>query len=56
LVTLLVSGNRVEKWVTPHLHFGTSFNWFAGTVLDALQRARENLKVLHDFARRQAEP
>lgn len=53
-VTLLVSGNRVEKWVTPHLHFGTSFNWFAGTLPDALQQARENLTVLREFARRQA--
>ena len=52
-VTLLPSGRKVEREVTPHLAFKTSL---PKTTLDAMRRAKDNLEALHAFARRQARP
>ena len=53
-VTLLRSGKTVERWVSPHLQFKTSLDWFTGGAPHALQQARDNLAALHEFATRQS--
>lgn len=52
-VTLRRSGRMVERWVSPHLRFKTHF---AANSPRSLQRAKENLEALHDFATHQARP
>lgn len=50
-VTLLGSGQVVERWVSPHLQFRTHFDERAP---HTLQEAKDNLQALHEFATRQA--
>lgn len=52
-VTLRRSGRIVERWVSPHLRFKTRLT---ATSPWSLQRAKENLEALHDFATHQARP
>ena len=47
-VTLLRSGKRVERWVSPHLQF---MHRFDGNTRITLQQAQDSLEVLHEFAR-----
>ena len=55
-VTILHSGQKVERWVSPHLQFKTPFDWSTESAPHALQQAKDNLEVLHEFATRQARP
>ena len=50
-VTLLGSGQLVERWVSPHLQLRT---WFDEGAPHTLQEAKDNLQALHEFATRQA--
>ena len=50
-VTLFRSGQSVERWVSPHLQFRTRFDEGAPRTL---QRAKDDLQALHEFATRQA--
>ena len=50
-VTLLGSGRIVEREVSPHLQFKARFD---ENSTRSLQRAKENLEALHDFAMRQS--
>ena len=52
-VTLVGSGQVVERDVSPHLSFETEFNWSNGS---AMRQAKDNLALLHEFAIRQARP
>ena len=51
VVTLLRSGQSVEREVSPHLQFRTRFDEGDPRTL---QRAKDNLQALHEFATRQA--
>ena len=50
-VTLLRSDRLVERWVSPHLQFRIHIDERDPRTL---QRARDNLQALHEFATRQA--
>ena len=52
-VTLRRSGRLVERWISPHLQFKTPL---VECTPHALQQARDDLEVLHQFATRQARP
>ena len=52
-VTLLASGRRVVMPVTPHLGFRTEL---AAVSPREMRQARENLEVLHEFARYRSKP
>ena len=52
-VTLLRSGQVVEREVTPHLHYRARFDWFSGS---GMAQAKDNLAALHEWATRQARP
>ena len=50
-VTLLRSGRKVEREVSPHLQFKTQF---AESVPRTMRLAKDNLEILHEFATHQA--
>ena len=52
-VTLRRSGRTVERWVSPHLQFTARF---AENSTRSLQRAKDDLEVLREFAIRQTRP
>ena len=53
-VTLRRSGQKVERHVSPHLQFMTSFDVSSASVPDELKQAKNNLEALHTFVMRQA--
>ena len=52
-VTLLRSGQMVERWISPHLQFETRFDESAP---HTLEQAKDDLEVLQEFATRHARP
>ena len=54
-VTLPGSGERVERWVSPHFTLWSTFDLRFGSA-DGLVRAKDNLEPLYEFVRRQALP
>jgi len=52
-VTLLRSGQTVERWISPHLQFKTRFDENAP---HSLKQAKNDLEILHEFATHHARP
>ncbi len=52
-VTLRGSSRIVERWVSPHLQFTARFAEYSTR---SLQRAKDDLEVLREFAIRQTRP